>query len=153
MNKRELKPTKERSISDKIREYRLSRYVDNKRLARLLGMSYESFQKMIKSDSDIAQTMDECGNEIAREIKASIYQRAIGYTIQELKIIAHFDEHGRPVCNKLGQHKIVEITTKHIPADARCAEMALNKLDPSWAEGGEGVIIIDDIKAIESNNA
>jgi myo-inositol-1-phosphate synthase len=136
-----------------IRTYRLTRYIDNKRLAQLLGVSYTQFKKMLKGDQDIRETMENCNEEIATEIKASIYQRAMGYEAQDIEILACFDSKGNKVNNRLGQHLTIKISTKHIPADMTAAKMALDKLDPSWAEGGQGVIIHDDIKDIGTDSA
>lgn len=130
---------------DKIKEYRLTRYIDNKRLAKLLGVSYRAFCKMLTNDMDVKEAMAECSEEIADTIKASIYQKAMGYEAQEIEITAAYDKHGQAVNNKLEQHLVIKITTKHIPADMRAAEMALNKLDPAWADGGKEVVIYDDI--------
>jgi uncharacterized protein YaaW (UPF0174 family) len=134
---------------DKIKEYRLTRYIDNKRLAELLGVSYKAFVKMLKNDMDVKTAMEECSTEIADTIKASIYQKAMGYEAQEIEILAAYDAQGNKVNNRLGQHITIKITTKHVPADMRAAEMALAKLDPSWAEGGQEVIIYDDISEDE----
>lgn len=138
---------------DKIKTYRLTRYIDNKRLAQLLGVSYTQFKKMLTGDQDIREAMEECNEEIATEIKASIYQKAMGYEAQEIEILACYDSKGNKVNNRLGQHLTIKITTKHVPADMRAAEMALRKLDASWAEGGQEVIIHDDIKDIGTDSA
>jgi UbiD family decarboxylase len=131
---------------DKIKTYRLTRYIDNKRLAQLLGVSYTQFKKMISGEQDIKEVMEQCNEEIATEIKASIYQKAMGYEAQEIEILACYDKDGKAVNTRWGQQITIKITTKHVPADMRAAEMALNKLDPSWAEGGQEVIIYDDVK-------
>ena len=130
---------------DNIKKYRLTRYIDNKRLAKLLGVSHRAFEKMLTNDMDVKTAMAECNDEIADTIKASIYQKAMGYEAQEIEITAAYDKDGNAINNRFGEHLQIKISTKHVPADVRAAEMALAKLDPSWAEGGKEVIIYDDV--------
>lgn len=139
------------TMIDNIKKYRLTRYIDNKRLAKLLGVSSKAFEKMLVNDMDVKTAMAEADQDISDTIKASIYQKAMGYEAQEIEIISSYDKEGNPVNNKLGQHISIKITTKHVPADMRAAEMALAKLDPSWAEGGQEVIIYDDITDSEDD--
>ena len=130
---------------DQIKKYRLTRYIDNKRLAKLLGVSYSAFKKMLVNDMDVKTAMEECSDEIADTIKASVYQKAMGYEAQEIEITAAYDRDGNAVNNKFGEHIQIKVSTKHVPADMKAAEMALRKLDPTWEEGGKEVIIYDDV--------
>lgn len=133
-----------------IKNYKLSKYVTNSELSKLLDIPEKKLKQMINGECEIADLTEDEHISLCNEVKVSLYRSAVGYDVQEFNIKKYFDKFGNPVNKRTGEHVEVSILTKHIPANPRSAELILNKFDKNWneIEQREDVIIVNDIKDI-----
>lgn len=137
-------------IKPDVRSHKIAKYITTTQLSKLLDIPETKLKEMINGEIGIEELTEYEHLKLCNDVKVSLYRSAMGYDIQEYKIKKYFDKFGNPIHRMTGEHAEVEIITKHIPANAKSAEMILNKFDKTWKEEEqrEDVIIVNDIEDV-----
>lgn len=98
-------------------------------IADEMGVSRSTFNKWVSENQELSDTLNENRGSADSKIEASLYQRALGYTVTEKKTIASTNKDG-------GQQVArVEIVEKTIPPDTTaCIFWLKNRAPGLWRE-------------------
>lgn len=106
-------------------------------IAKCFGVARSTLNKWISENEELANAVNE-GRDIAdARVERSLYQRAVGYTFKEKKVIQTVDKEGRQKPAK------VEITERVVPPDVTAQIFWLKNRKPSKYRDRQEVAVED----------
>lgn len=82
-----------------------------KEIGDAMGVSRATVNRWIVNDPNFKKAIDEGRDSADAKVERSLYQRAIGYTYKEKKVIVTMDSDGNQMPAR------IETTEKHVPPD------------------------------------
>ena len=82
-----------------------------KEIGEAMGVSRATVNRWIVDDQNFKKAIDEGRDSADAKVERSLYQRAIGYTYKEKKVIVTMDSDGNQMPAR------IETTEKHVPPD------------------------------------
>lgn len=106
-------------------------------IAKEFGVARSTLNKWISENEELAAAVNEGRDSADAKVEKSLYQRAIGYTVKEKKVIQTVDKDGRQKPAK------VEITERVIPPDVTAQIFWLKNRKPSKYRDRQEVTVED----------
>ena len=98
-------------------------------IAEEMGVAKSTFCKWVNGSHELSDALNEGRDSADSKVEASLYKRAIGYTVTEKKTIAGTDKNGAQ------QAVRVEITEKEVlPDTTACIFWLKNRQPKLWRE-------------------
>ena len=82
-----------------------------KEIAQVFDVARSTLNKWIKENPDLEYAINSGREAADAKVERSLYERAVGYTYKERKVINIIGSDGKPVPSR------VETTEKHVPPD------------------------------------
>lgn len=106
-------------------------------IAKEFGVARSTLNKWIAENRELAEAVNEGRDTADAKVEKSLFQRAIGYTVKEKKVIQTVDKDGKQKPAK------VEITERVIPPDVTAQIFWLKNRKPSKYRDKQEVTVED----------
>ena len=108
-------------------------------IAKDIGVSRSTLNKWVSENQELSDTLNEGRESADSKVEASLYKKALGYTVTEKKTIAGTDKNG-------GQQTVrVEILEREVPPDTTaCIFWLKNRMSGLWREQNNIVLNSSD---------